>query len=88
MVSNIYYVGKIKISNKMFARAVVTCDAVTQAFGVCVKFVEKNHSILNVVMASEPANFFWVKGFVLCQSQDNDQKRTPFLKDYFCLEMS
>lgn len=43
MVSNIYYVGKINISNKMFARAIVTYDDVTQAFGACVKFVERNH---------------------------------------------
>lgn len=42
MVSDIYYVGKIKISNKMFARAVEMCDAVSQAFGACVKFVERN----------------------------------------------
>lgn len=43
MVSDIYYVVKIKFSNKMFARDIVTYDAVTQAFGTCVKFVERNH---------------------------------------------
>lgn len=43
MLSNIYYVGKIKVSYQMFARAIVTYDAVTQALGACVKFVERNH---------------------------------------------
>lgn len=40
MVSSIYYIGKIKISNIIFASAIVIYDAVTQAFGACVKFVE------------------------------------------------
>lgn len=60
MVSSIYYLGKIKISNTIFARAITTYDAVTQAFGVCVKFVERNH------FYSECCSHKWACRFLLC----------------------
>lgn len=88
-MSNIYYVGKVKFSSKMFARDIVTCDAVTQAFGACVKFVEKNHFYSECCCGKWACRFLLcVKSFMLCQSQDNGQKRTSSLKDYFCFELS
>lgn len=60
MVSDIYYVVKIKFSNKMFARDIVTYDAVTQAFGTCVKFVERNHFYSECCSGKWAADFFSV----------------------------